>query len=258
MGTDQQLDERYMVGTLLKAIDIMNLLGDRPMQPAQIAAQLDLNKSTLHRMLYTLEHAGYVERMQDGRSYRLGMKLVQLASTRLNDVQILTEAKPHLLQLVKEIHQAVHLGILNRNSAVFIDKIDVMNTIRMYSAIGRSIPIHCSAIGKALVLDRSDDEVRLMLAEAGMERFTPYTLATPDALLAQLQQARIDGFTHDDGEHEAEVCCVAVPVYDYRGSIVAAISTAAQRESKNNQEYLVAQLKRTAQSISRSLGYDAV
>lgn len=254
MNGDPYLDERYLATTLLKGIDIINLLGNGPMQPAQIAVQLGLNKSTLHRLLYTLEYAGYVEKMPDGRSYRLGIKLVQLASTRLNDVQIITEAKPHLLRLVEDIHQAVHLGILSGNRAVFIDKIDVMNTIRMYSAIGRSIPIHCSAIGKALVLDRSDAEVRQMLERAGMESFTRDTITEAEALLVQLKQARSDGYTRDDGEHEPDVCCIAAPVYDYRGRIVAAISTAAHRENQIGRELLVPRLQKAAREISRCLG----
>lgn len=250
-----QFDERYLATTVLKAFDILTLLGNRTMTANDLCIALDMNKSTVHRLLYTMEYAGYIERNPVTRIYRPGMKLVQLCSTRINDIELLTEAKPFLMALVKEINQVVHLAVMKDNRAMFIDKIDTINTIRMYSAIGRSIPLHCSAVGKALLLDKSDEEVHDLLNKAGIEIFTNNTLTTPEALLAQLKTARQCGFTIDDSEHEEHVCCIAAPIYDYRGRIIAAVSTAALKSERTDRQHLISALKNTTLKISEILGY---
>ena len=251
----EQIDPRYLATTVLKTIDILNLIGDRPMTATEICTALDQNKSTIHRLLYTLEYAGYIEKTNDQHSYRLGIKLVQMCSLRINDIELMTEAKPYLNSLVQNIQQAVHLAIPKDNQAVFVDKIDVMNTIRMYSAIGRSIPFHCSAVGKSLLLDKTDQEILDILEITGMERFTADTITSPAALLEQLHFARQNGFTVDNFEHEEHVCCIAAPIYDYRRRIIAAISTAALKNAQLDRQYLIDAMKKTAENISASLGY---
>lgn len=250
-----QTDKRYLATTVLKTIDVLNLLGQRNMTATEICSTLELNKSTVHRLLYTLEYAGFIEKIADTHSYRLSIKLVQLCSVRINDIELMTEAKPFLASLVKNINQAVHLAILNNNRAMYIDKIDTVNSIRMYSAIGRSIPLHCSAIGKALLLDKTDAEILDILNEIGMEKFTANTLTSSNALLEQLHVARESGFTVDNFEHEENVCCIAVPVYDYRQRIIAAISTAALKNTYFDRQQLIVSLKNAALQISHSLGY---
>lgn len=251
----EHIDSRYLATTVLKTIDILNMLGDRNMTASEICTALDLNKSTVHRLLYTLEYAGYIEKSPDMHRYRLGIKLVQLCSLRINDIELITEAKPFLASLVQDINQTVHLAVMNNNRAMFVDKINTVNTIRMYSAIGRSIPLHCSAIGKALLLDKTDDEILDILKAAGMEKFTSDTLTSPSALLEQLHIARQNGFTVDNFEHEEHVCCIAAPVYDYRQRIIAAISTAAQKNALIDRQHLIVSLKSTAAQISQNLGY---
>lgn len=253
--TDAQVDKRYLATTVLKTIDILNLLSTRNMTASELCMALDQNKSTVHRLLYTLEYAGFIEKCPDMRNYRLGIKLVQMCSLRINDIELMTEAKPYLNSLVQDIQQAVHLAILKDNQAMFIDKIDVMNTIRMYSAIGRSIPLHCSAVGKSLLLDKPDNEILRILEVTGMERFTSDTITSPNALLEQIRASRQNGFTVDNFEHEEHVCCIAAPIYDYRRRIIAAISTAASKNSQIDRLQLIQCMKKTALKISASLGY---
>ena len=255
---DTQKDKsqnQYLSTTVLKSVEILNMLGTRNMSAAEIGSALCINKSTVHRLLATLEYARYIERVGDTRAYRIGIKLVELCSVRLNDIEIKTEAKPFLRELVDGIRQPVHLGIYSMGNAVYIDKIDVASSMRLYSAIGKTIPVHCSAISKALIMNQSDEEIRAILDKYGMPGFTPFTLSTPDALLAQIHEARAKGYTLDNGEHEENVLCLAVPVYDYRNDIIAAISTAAFKQNVVNQADLIRMLKETAKKISSRLGY---
>ena len=250
----KKTESQYLSTTVLKAIDILNLIAREVSTASEISAALKLNKTTVHRLLYTLEYAGFIEQLPNTHEYRIGIKLVGICSGRVNDIEIITEAKPFLKELVRQINQPVHLGVYNAGKAVYVDKIDVINTIRMYSAIGKSIPVHCSALGKALLLDRSDEEVLQILQQYGMPSFTDATITDPELLLAQIRQARTNGYTEDIGEHERNVCCIAAPIYDYRNSIIAAISTAASSEAKVSNVSTAPLLIKTAEMISARLG----
>lgn len=166
-GTGKKTEDQYLSSTVLKAVDILNLIAYAGSTPSEISATLKLNKTTVHRLLCTLEYAGFIEQIPNTHEYRIGIKLVGICSTRVNDIEIITEAKPYLTELVRQINQPVHLGIYNAGKAVYVDKIDVINTIRIYSAIGKAIPVHCSALGKALLLDRSDEEILQILHAMG-------------------------------------------------------------------------------------------
>lgn len=250
-----KVNEKYMTETVIKAVDILNLIARKSTTATEICQELNLNKSTAHRLLYTLEYANMIEKDAENRSYRVGIKLVELCSLRLNDVELKTEAKPYLQNLARQINQAVHLAIYEAGKAVFIDKFDVANSIRMYSGIGKTIPIHCSAIGKALIMMHSDNEIADIIREYGMEVYTPFTLRTPEALLAQIHEARINGYTIDNCEHEDTICCLAVPIFDYRNNIIASISTAAHKPLNIDQTRLIALLKQTSKDISGAIGY---
>lgn len=253
-GTGKKTEDQYLSSTVLKAVDILNLIAYAGSTPSEISATLKLNKTTVHRLLCTLEYAGFIEQIPNTHEYRIGIKLVGICSTRVNDIEIITEAKPYLTELVRQINQPVHLGIYNAGKAVYVDKIDVINTIRIYSAIGKAIPVHCSALGKALLLDRSDEEILQILQRYGMPAFTDETITDPQTLLAQIREARMRGYTEDNGEHEKAVYCIAAPIYDYRNVITAAISTAALRDAKERNAYIAPLLMKTAENISIRLG----
>lgn len=253
-GIDRKNDDQYLATTVLKAIDILNLIAQQQVTATEISHELKINKTTVHRLLYTLEHAGYIEQLPQTHTYRIGIKLVGICSARVNDIEIITEAKPHLLKLVHEINQPVHLGVYQAGNAVYIDKIDVINTVRIYSAIGKTIPVHCSAIGKALLLDWSDEEIIETLNRVGMPSFTNETITEPEIIVKQIHTARKCGYTVDNGEHENNVCCIASPIYDYRNKIVAAISTAAPVKASRDIEQIVPSLISTAKVISMAIG----
>ena len=101
----------------------------------------------------------------------------------------------------------------------------------------------------------SDDEILTLLGKYGMKSHTPYTITAPDVLLSQIRQAQVKGYTVDNGEHDDRVCCLASPIYDYRGDIIAAISTAAHKMSPVDQDVLIHLLKKTAVCISKRLGW---
>lgn len=252
---EQSIEGQYLSTTVLKAVSILNIIAQKPMLASEISVALNINKTTVHRLLTTLEHVGFIEQSSESHQYRIGIKLVGICSSRVNDIEIITEAKPHLLALVQQINQPVHLGVYNAGMAIFVDKIDIINTMRIYSAIGRSIPIHCSAIGKALLMDWTDADILSALERFGMKSYTSKTITDPEEIVRQIHVARECGYTEDKGEHEDKVFCFAAPVYDYRNKIVAAISTAAGCEAGDDPNRIVPFLIQAANHISVALGY---
>lgn len=164
------------VQSIDRAFEILEALGNCPngMQVKELSAALALNKSTVSRILLTLASKGYVVKNKDNY-YRLGMRLVDLCSFYLNSLQLKTEALPFLEELRNQTGLIVHLGSLDENEVVYLDKISSFNNIRMYSQIGKRAYVHCTGLGKAMLSRMSREEVEEILAAKGLPMMTQYT-----------------------------------------------------------------------------------
>lgn len=241
-----------------RALNILELLAKESMTATDIQNKLGLNKSTVHRLMMTLLNRGFVERNEQTGIYQIGLKMVEISSIRLNHVELKTEALPYLHQLANKLNQSIQLAIYDAGEAVFIEKVEKYQSFHMYCQIGKRIPLYCSAVGKSLLLDRSESEIREIMADVVYESFTEHTLTDIDALLEDLQAGRRDGYTKDSAEHEENVHCVAMPIFDYRGKIVAAASVTGFSEKVYAEEGERARkaLKITCDAISARLGYN--
>ena len=240
-----------------RAFDILELLADERdgLGVTDIAARTGLNKSTAHRILSALGARGYVERSGRG-IYRNGLKLVDLASVHLNRVELKTEARPYLRELTARMNLTTHLAILDGTDAVYIDKVAVESSLRLYSQIGRRIPVHCSALGKSLLSGLSERELAALVSGYRFEVFTPTTPADAGVLLRQVAAVRERGYAVDDAEHEPGVRCIAAPIRDYRGKVVAAVSLTGPAEvvCPARETEIADWVVRTARDISRRMG----
>jgi DNA-binding IclR family transcriptional regulator len=243
--------------TVDRALIVLEALAEKPMTAVQIQNQLGLNKSTVHRLLMTLLSRGFVERNNTSGVYTIGLKLVEISSIRLNNIELKTEASPYLRKLTETLKQPSQLATYDNGEAIYIEKINNVHYMRMYSQIGRRIPVHCSAVGKALVMDKSDEEILNILNLIPMKAYTDKTLITPEAVLEEIRTARLRGFAIDNEEHEKGIFCIAVPIYDYRGQIIAAISTAGENNMflTDDKSEIVKQIKLTANKISHRMGF---
>ena len=243
--------------TVDRALQLLESLAEHPtgMQPKEIEEVLELNKVTVHRLLATLENRGFIERM--GNAYVIGLKLVELSSMKLSNVELKTEASPYLRELVSRLGLPVQMAILEGTEAVFIDKIESRNSFRMYSQIGKRIPLYASGVGKVLLLQKSDEEIRKKLEGVEFTAFTSKTLTSVEEILKAISVAREKGYAIDDEEHEEGIFCVAAPIYDYRDKIIAAISVGGIEEAfvKETNTDQIELIKETARKISKRLGY---
>jgi IclR family transcriptional regulator, KDG regulon repressor len=166
-------------------------------------------------------------------------------------------AKEHLVELSKETNKTVHLVILDGKEGIYIDKVESSNATVLYSKIGRRVPIHSSGVGKALVAFKTSDELEKILDGYDYIQQTKKTLTDKASFLTELETIRERGYATDNEENEPGVYCVAMPVRDYTGQVIAAISssTAVSQVTNHVVEKSVENLKRTAAQISTKMGY---
>lgn len=241
-----------------RTFDILELLAteEEGLGITEIARRLDLNKTTVHRIVNGILKRGYVEKTEQGL-YRMGLKCVAIASVRLGNLELSTEARPFLSHLTNTLRQSSHLAILDGTDAVYIDKVEVTKNIRLYSEIGKRIPVYCSALGKALLLDKSPAQVEAILARCDYKNYTKNTLTTMESVMAEIEEGRRTGWTIDDEEHDRGIRCFAAPIYDYTGRIIAAISSSASTffYTEARQQEITSLVKETAAQISTRMGY---
>jgi DNA-binding IclR family transcriptional regulator len=189
----------------------------------QLAEEIGVHKSTVLRLLRTLESHHFVRR-EGARHYRLGSALFDLANQALEDRDIRRSAQPALSALNARTGHTVHLASYEDGEAVYIDKYEGHHSVRMYSRIGKRAPLHCTAVGKVLVA-AMPPALREKIARSIEYRvLTPNTIRTPEAYLAELEKVAERGYAVDNAEHEDFIHCVAAPIRGPGGEVLAAVS----------------------------------
>lgn len=243
--------------TAERALMILELLAETPMTATMIQERMGLNKSTVHRLMMTLLSRDFVERNDLTGHYQIGLRMIEIGSIRLNSMELKTEAAPIMRQLAAKLNKVVRLAILDEGEAVYIEKAESIMTMRSYANIGKRCPIYCSAIGKSLLMGYDDEQIRELMSNIPLIKFTYNTHQSVQSLINEIQDARNLGITFDKEEHELGSFCVAAPIRDYRGEVVAAISISGYEEQVLMAEIdlVKAELLSTALQISQRMGY---
>lgn len=247
------------VNSVVRALDILDCLGSRSREVgvSEISRELNIHKSTVSRMLSTMESRGYVSQNGASGKYCLGMRLVELASRKLEQIDLRGQARPFLEELVKATGETAHLAVLDQGKVVYIDKVDTPRTLMMRSRIGYRAFAHCTALGKAILAALPDDVVEKLIKEKGLPRFTPNTIVDPLALKEHLRNVRAQGFAVDDEENEEGIRCAAAPIMNHANQVVGALSVSGPvvRISRQELETIGNLVKDASHRLSLSLGY---
>lgn len=250
-------DGKYLVNAVDRALRILDLFTeDQPeLKLTEISQAMGLHKSTVHGLLRTLAHHGYISQNVENGKYRLGLKLVERGNLVMSTLDVRKVANKVLRQLADQFEESTHLVILDGIEGVYIDKVEGKKAISMYSRIGKRVPVYCTAVGKVLISERED--IPQLIARLSLRPFTPNTITDPERLLQELEQVRKQGYALDNEEFERGMRCVAVPIRDMSGSIVAAMSVSGPvfRMDWKKMKGIVAALKAGAEEISREMGY---
>lgn len=243
--------------TVERALKILEIVAQMPLSQNEIGEQMGLNRTTTARLIHTLLSRSYLEFDAASNKYKLGLKVIELGCIKLNQLELKTEAVPFLRKLSLMLNQVCHMGILVDGEVVYIEKIEPITTIRMFSAIGKRVPVHSTSLGKALLSGLSNNEIISILKNKGMKSFTKNTLTNLDDIIKEVDRIRELGYGVDNEENEENIWCVSAPIKDYRNKIVAAISTSGHNEQsiKNESCQAIQLIKQTADSISERMGY---
>lgn len=248
------------VQSIERAFFILEHLSEHPngMQITKLASETSLSKSTVHRLLSTLIELQYVRKDAETDRYYLSYRTLYLTRNILSNSSLITVAKPLLQQLVNEINETVHLCIEENEEVIYIDKIESNQTIRMYSRIGSRAPMYCTGVGKMMLSGKDENTLRDIITRIHFTKRTDYTILTPNDLLQEISNIKEVGYSLDNIENEDGIRCIAAPIYDYTGKIIASfsISGPSTRVTMERIETELAEkILNTSRAISSQLGY---
>jgi IclR family KDG regulon transcriptional repressor len=242
-----------------RALSILEIISEsnRGLSNSDLSRHLKIPKSSASYILRILEKRNYLQRDEGGK-YRLGLKLVSLTRESLTHLDIREIAKPILEKFLQKSRLAeAHLAVLDNGRAVYIEKAEARSFVKMDIWVGHRLPIHTTAIGKALAAFLGDDDVMKILNLHGMEKKTAQTITNKQKFLQELKKIRKLGFAIDNEENAEGVRCVAAPVYDESGKVVASLGTSTIVLQLNESQLpkVIEMVKDAAEDVSQKLGY---
>ncbi|NLC11264.1 MAG: IclR family transcriptional regulator [Firmicutes bacterium] len=248
-----------LVQSVARSLCILEALAEeeKPLTLSELGAKTGLNVATIHRLLHTLMHFGYVQQEDFMGKYKLGVKAFQIGNAALYSLDIRAVARPYIQNLVDYSNETVNLAVLQQGEVVYIDQVASRSMITMFAKVGSRGPCHCTAAGKVLLAFQGEEELEALL-EGGLRSYTPNTIVDPEELKKELEKIRREGYSIDNEELEEGIRCVAAPIYNHENKVIAAISLSgpsARISQEHLQEGLLEKIKETALEISKRLGY---
>lgn len=245
-----------MSNAVKKALNLIELVAAGNESLGALAKAAGMPKSTVHRLAATLVDEGFLVR--DDTGYRLGYRLLELGHMIREQNYLVAAAREPMRRLSELTSETVHLGELDGTHIVFLEKVAGNRGITMASRIGLRNLAQVTALGKVMISHRPETEWPAHLVD-GIERRTPYTIVSLRELVEELRHVRTVGYALDREENELGIRCVAAPIRDYAGRVVAAVSIsgASVYVTEERQLELVEDIRATAREISRQLGGEA-
>lgn len=227
-----------------------------PLTISECSRRLGLPKTSVLRLLSTLEESRYVYR-DDRLRYHLGTKLLELQTSDGAWSRLRSAATPTMRDLVAQSGEACHLAVIAHGYAVYVDKVDSPKPISLASRIGSRASLHASAVGKSLLASLNPADVDKLISESGLPQLTDKTITSPVDLRDHLRLVLAQGYSIDDEEEDEGVRCVGAPLFDHNGITVAALSLAGLSVDITPERIpnLANMVKEGAAAISQRLGY---
>lgn len=249
----------YKVQVLDRAVNILEFIATQSggeVGLPEMAAAMKLHKTTAHRLAHVLESRGLLRRSPDSTRYRLGLHLYDLGCRALDNVNLRDEARPIMTRLAFEVGETTHLAVLDRAEVLYIERVEAQRSLTMGSKLGARNPVHCTALGKAILAWSPDAEVDEALAGCRMEARTRNTITSVLSLKRELERVRDRGYAVDDEEIEEGVRCISAPILDPSDRAVAAISISgpAARVAPNRFQTIGKTVLKAAEELSIHLG----
>ncbi|MBW5252583.1 IclR family transcriptional regulator [Streptomyces sp. NBC_01220] len=249
-----------LVPAVTRALDVLELFlhGDGTLSAPEVTRKLQLPRTTVHELLTTLAARSYLVTIPDqpGR-YRLGVRTYQLGSRYAEQLDLAAEGQQVARQVAETCGETVHVAILEGTDVIYIAKVDSTHAVRMVSAAGRKLPAHCTSVGKMLLAALPERELDARLEGLELTGMTPDSITDEAALREALASVRERGIAVEHRESNPDVSCVAAPVRDRSGRVVAALSVSVPmiRWTEEREAELAALAAEGAEALSGRLGH---
>jgi len=252
--------EKKIIQSIDRALQILELFSlEKPeWGVTEISKALNIYKSNVHNVLTTLAEKGFIIKDSKTDKYKLGIKFFELGSIVIKNMDLRKIAHPYIEELSKEFNETVHLGILDKGRVISIEGEESAKGLSSHIEIGRRAPLHCTAVGKAIMAYLSEEEINLIIKEKGLKRFTENTITTKKDLRNEFKKIREQGYAVDNIEHEEGVRCVAGPIRDYTGKVIASMSISgpAFRINEGKIPIIAKKVKEYCNCISKEMGFN--
>lgn len=246
------------VRALARGLRLLEALGDgEALVLSELARRTQLTPSTAYRLLETLRQRGFVDWDESSGLWRIGLRAYQIGQAFCHPNSLSSLALEAMQRLVARVNETVNLAVLDGTEAVYIQQVESSQMLRMFTQLGARVPLHCTGVGKVLLAWQPEAAARRLLGPEPLAAYTPHTMTRVETVLQELEQVRQQGYAVDREEREIGVRCLAAPVRDATGRVVAALSLSAPavRLPEGRLAELASDVLETAQMLSLRLGW---
>ncbi|MBS0321102.1 MAG: helix-turn-helix domain-containing protein [Proteobacteria bacterium] len=250
--------EKAQVQSLTRGLAILEALSaaEGGLTLTDVAQRTQLAPSTAHRLLATLERGGYVRQTGPLGLWYIGLSAFTVGSSFLFNRDFVAESHPYMRRLMEQSGETANLAILDGTEAVFIDQVQCRETMRTIVRLGSRVPLHASGVGKAIFAALPDEQIDAILKVKGLPRITATTITSPETMWSAIRVIRQRGWSFDDEEHLHGTRCVASPIFDEHGDVLAALSLAGPNSRLPDERIrqLGPLVAHTADEVTRRMG----
>ena len=250
----------YDITALQRGLRLLHLFSESPrgLTAKQVAALSRLPVSTVHRFLANLVTAGFLNRDGEG-THHLGIACFSIGQAAVGQLDIRRLSLPYLRELNQQTRETIHLTVRHGLSAVYVEKLDSPEPVRIHSRIGAAVPLHCTAVGKVMLAYMPPEEQDRTISQIDLKRQTPNSVGNVQELKTELYRVHKNGYACDLEEHELHIRCVAAPIWDHTGSVQSSVSITAPtlRMPVTRLRQLAPLIQAAGLNISTELGYQS-
>jgi IclR family transcriptional regulator, KDG regulon repressor len=247
------------IESVAKALTILKLFKTNKTKwgVTEIARELDMQKSTVYRLLTTMQEFGFVRKNEDGSAYSLGLSLFELGSVVSNNFNFRDIAVSYMHKLAEQCGETVHLGIFSDHEVISIEAVETQSSLKSTVIVGERAPLYCTGIGKSLLAFLPGNEREQIIKNIHFEKFTEQTIVDPQKLAEELKLIRKRGFAVDNEEHDLGIICVGAPIFDFSGAVLGSLSISGPsvRITPEQMPRYIELVLTTAKAVSRDLGH---
>ena len=254
--------ESYVIQSVNNALNLLEQFkGDKDeLGATDLSNRLALHKNKIFRLLANLEARGYIEQSKATENYRLGVKSLELGQTFIKQISLVRQAMPFLKEIVKQCGESACIGTIRQSFVLCLDVGEADQTVKVADRVGWSLPILCTAIGKAQIAYVSQEELEKLGVLDNMEKFTENTIVDRAEFIRDLKEVAKRGYALDNEEYNPGVRCVGAPVRDYTGRVVGGVSVCGPSFRMTDEllkTKIISVVKDAGEKISKRLGFGA-